>query len=75
MAPTAGPTIEGPPNSTISSRKIDRLKVMKSELMFWFCCATNAPAMPQVTALMTKASSFKMSPQDLTLALTMVECL
>ncbi|MCY1359285.1 hypothetical protein D9M69_458450 [compost metagenome] len=34
---------------------MDRWKVMKSELMYWFCCATSAPAMPQVTAATTKA--------------------
>ena len=44
-----------PPKMTTTSRKMDRLKVMKSELMYWFCSATNAPASAQVTALTTKA--------------------
>jgi hypothetical protein len=34
---------------------MDRWKVMKSELMYWFCCATRPPAMPQVTAATTNA--------------------
>ncbi|MCY1531815.1 hypothetical protein D9M68_670540 [compost metagenome] len=34
---------------------MDRLNVMKSELMYWFCCATSAPAIPQVTAATTNA--------------------
>ena len=32
--------------------------MIKSELMYWFCMATSAPAMAQVAALMTKARVF-----------------
>ncbi|MNY38165.1 hypothetical protein D3C86_1727690 [compost metagenome] len=56
-APSKGPYTERPPNSTISKKNTDRLKVMKSELMYWFCWVISAPAKPQVTALITKAST------------------
>ena len=59
-APSSGPYTELPPNSTTSKKKMDRLKVMKSELMYWFCCAIKAPAMPQVKALITKASTLNL---------------
>ncbi|MNV81763.1 hypothetical protein D3C71_1754470 [compost metagenome] len=57
-APSSGPIDEpAPPKSTSKRMNTDRLNVMKSELMYWFCCATMAPAMPQVTAAITKAST------------------
>ena len=55
-APISGPYKDPePPNRTSSRMKIERWKVMKSEFTYWFCCATMAPAMPHVTAAMTKA--------------------
>ena len=34
---------EGEKNKTSNKMKIDRWKLMKSELMYWFCCAIRAP--------------------------------
>ena len=55
-APMSGPyRLPEPPNRTSRRMKIDRWKVIKSEFTYWFCCATIAPAIPQVTAAITKA--------------------
>ena len=58
MAPRIGPYTEPlPPKSTIRRMNTDRLKLMKSEFKYWFCCATKAPAKPQVNAAITNAST------------------
>ncbi|MOA57475.1 hypothetical protein D3C78_1816620 [compost metagenome] len=58
-APRNEPTGVRPPNSTSTRKNTDRLKLTKSELMYWFCCATRPPAMPQVMALIANARILK----------------